>query len=142
MKNGGNKVDILGKIGKVAKSASEKASDAIEISRINSEIHTEEDRIVMLKQEIGEYYWAIFATGNKLDEEAMELCEKIFVCHDRIRSYDAEIQNIKTEKEDRSDKEKVEKKEKWGEDGTRCCKECGATLKDEMKFCGTCGKPT
>ncbi len=131
---------FLEKIGAMAKSASEKAGDAIEINRINGEIHTEKYRIEMLKQEIGDYYWAKFATGEQLDSEVMELCDKIVICHDRIRSYHAEIQTIKEEKEDEPE-DGEEEESPVVRESVKCCKECGVPLAEGTKFCGECGKP-
>ncbi|WP_352399578.1 hypothetical protein [Anaerotignum sp.] len=92
-------MDLFEKIGEVAKNLSEKAGDSLEINRLNGEISIEKGNIQCYQRELGEYYWAKFATGEKLDDEAMLICDKIVVSQDRMRALDLQIEKIKSERE-------------------------------------------
>lgn len=87
------------KIGELARSAADKASDGMEITRINSDITMQQGNINEYQRELGMYYWSKFVTGEKLDEEAMLICDKIVVAQDKIRQYAAEIEKVKRDRE-------------------------------------------
>lgn len=101
-------MDFLEKIGEVAKNVKEKASDSIEINRINGDVFTAKRNIELYQQKLGEYYWAKFVMGEELEPEAVEICEKIIVCQDNIRRGNAEIAEIKARAAEaaQNDKEK------------------------------------
>lgn len=84
------------KVGEVAKNVKGKASDSLEINRINGDIFTMKHNIEIFQQKLGEYYWAKFTMGEELEEEAVEICEKIVVCKDNIRKLNEDIGDIKT----------------------------------------------
>lgn len=127
-------MDLKETIEKFAKNMKEKAVDGLEINRIQGDIFTEKRKIELLEQKLGQYYWAKFLMGDQLEEEAMEICDKIVLCNDNIARWNQEIQNIKenTEEEATIVKEDIIL--------PSICKSCGATLPDGNKFCGQCGK--
>lgn len=130
-------MEFLNKIGEMAKNATVKASDTLEINRINGDIFTEKQNIEILKQQIGEYYWAKFATGEKLDPEAMVICDKIVTYHDKIRALNEEILTIKRQRE-----EGLEEDDIIIPDGRKFCTKCGKVLQEDDKFCPVCGTET
>lgn len=144
------------KLGEMTKIVSEKASDSLETNKLISEINLTKGNIQAFQRELGEFYWAKFAVGEKLEEEAMLICDKIVAAQDKIRNLEAQIDQIKAESEARKaerEAEKAEKKaaekaaeaeqaaEKAGIERNPVCSGCGAALAEGVKFCGECGKP-
>ncbi len=144
------------KLNEVAKQVSEKASDSLETNKLIGEINLTKGNIQVYQRELGEYYWAQFAVGTELDEEAMLICDKIVVAQDKIRELEAQIEQIKAEGEARKaerEAEKAERKaaekaaeaeraaEKAGIERNPVCSGCGAPIAEGVNFCGQCGTP-
>ena len=144
------------KLNEVAKQVSEKATDSLETNKLISDINLTKGNIQNYQRELGEYYWAQFAVGTQLDEEAMLICDKIVVAQEKIRELEAQIEQIKAESDARKaerEAEKAERKaaekvaeaeraaEKAGIEREPVCSGCGAPLTEGLKFCGQCGAP-
>ena len=138
------------KLGEMTKIVSEKASDSLETNKLVSEINLTKGNIQALQRELGEFYWAKFAVGEKLDDEAMLICDKIILAQDKIKVLEGQIGQIKAESEARKAERaavKAEQKaaekaaEKAGIEREPVCAGCGAALAEGVKFCGECGKP-
>ena len=144
------------KLNEMAKNVSEMANDSWETNQLVGEINLKKGNIQAYQRELGEFYWAKFATGEQLEEEAMLICDKIVATQDKIRDLEAQIEQIKAESEARkaeNEAKKAERKaaekaaeadkaaEKAGIERTPVCAGCGAPLAEGMKFCGECGKP-
>lgn len=144
------------KLNEMAKNASEMASDSWETNKLIGEINLKKGNIQAFQRELGEFYWAKFATGEKLEDEAMLICDKIVATQDKIRELEAEIDQIKAEGEARkaeNEAKKAERKaaekaaeadraaEKAGIERNPVCAGCGAALAEGVKFCSACGKP-
>ena len=144
------------KIGEMTKIVSEKANDSLATNNLIAEINLTKGNIQALQRELGEHYWAKFAVGEQLDDEAMFICDKIVLAQDKIKVLENQIGQIKAEGEARKAEraaakaeqkaaEKVaeaeEAAEKAGIERDPVCSGCGAELADGVKFCGQCGAP-
>ena len=150
------------KLGEMTKIVSEKASDSLATNNLIAEINLTKGNIQALQRELGEFYWAKFAVGEKLDDEAMFICDKIVLAQDKIKVLENQIEQIKAEGEARKAEraavkaeqkaaeeaekaaEKVEEAEKAAEKAgieKPVCTGCGADLAEGVKFCGQCGTP-
>mgnify|MGYP007111686921 CR=1 FL=1 len=87
------------KLGEMTKIVSEKASDSLATNNLIAEINLTKGNIQALQRELGEFYWAKFAVGEKLDDEAMFICDKIVLAHDKIKLLENQIEQIKAEGE-------------------------------------------
>ncbi|MBR5794321.1 MAG: zinc ribbon domain-containing protein [Anaerotignum sp.] len=150
------------KLGEMTKIVSEKANDSLATNNLIAEINLTKGNIQALQRELGEHYWAKFAVGEKLDDEAMFICDKIVLAQDKIKVLENQIEQIKAEGEARKAEraaakaeqkaaeeaekaaEKVEEAEKAAEKAgieRPVCAGCGADLTEGVKFCGQCGTP-
>lgn len=144
------------KLGEMTKIVSEKANDSLETNKLIAEINLTKGNIQALQRELGEHFWAKFAVGEKLDDEAMLICDKIVLAQDKIKVLEGQISQIKAEGEARKAEraavkaeqkaaEKVaeaeEAAEKAGIERDPVCTGCGAELAEGVKFCGQCGTP-
>ncbi|WP_304509877.1 zinc ribbon domain-containing protein [Anaerotignum sp.] len=162
-------MDFFDKLGEAARNLTEKAGDSLEINRLTGEISIEKGNVQYYHKELGEHYWAKFAVGEKLDDEAMLICDKVVVSQDRIRHLEIEIEKIKKEREaiqeeraktkrphqEEEEKEteqpKVEEPQdkdaevlveavaEQTEEWPRYCHNCGGAIKEGQRFCIFCG---
>lgn len=157
-------MDLLDKLGEAARNLTEKAGDSLEINRLNGEIAIEKGNIQCYQRELGEHYWAKFAVGEKLDQEAMLICDKVVTSQDRIRQLMVDIDKVKKEREAILDErakakalqdEKAEQSlEETTQDETEAvtdgnsekttewpqfCPNCGGGVKTGQRFCMFCG---
>ena len=132
------------KLGEMTKIVSEKANDSLATNNLVAEINLTKGNIQALQRELGEHYWAKFAVGEKLDDEAMFICDKIVLAQDKIKVLENQIEQIKAEGEARKAERAAEKAEKAAEKAgieKPVCTGCGADLAEGVKFCGQCGTP-
>ena len=150
------------KLGEMTKIVSEKASDSLATNNLIAEINLTKGNIQALQRELGEFYWAKFAVGEKLDDEAMFICDKIVLAQDKIKVLEGQINQIKAEGEarkaeraaEKAEKKAAEEAEKAAEKAEEAekaaekagiekpvCRGCGADLAEGVKFCGQCGTP-
>lgn len=99
----------LDKLNEMAKSVSERVDKSLELNNLTSEINLTKGNIDVYKREIGEYYWAKFAVGEKLDDEPMLTCDKIVVAQEKIRELEARIAQIKADREAEKAERKAER---------------------------------
>ncbi len=150
------------KLGEMTKIVSEKANDSLATNNLIAEINLTKGNIQALQRELGEFYWAKFAVGEKLEDEAMFICDKIVLAQDKIKVLENQIEQIKAEGEARKAEraaakaeqkaaeeaekaaEKAEEAEKAAEKAgieKPVCEGCGADLAENVKFCGQCDTP-
>ncbi len=78
-------MSFLDKITDAASSLGDKASDAIEITKLKSKINSEKKAIELELASIGRiYYNKMKEDGCQLEPEAMEICERIDAHYDTI----------------------------------------------------------
>jgi len=109
---------FLDKLNKMANAATEKASGAIEIGKLNLKINTEEKKIEESTAKIGECLLKSLDAGQDYDEGIMQLYEEIKTARAAIASIKAELATIS---------------------GTLICPSCSAKNPLESKFCRECG---
>lgn len=121
---------IFDKISNMAKDATDKASDLLEIQKLNSKINDERSRIARLKQQIGDHYLKQFEEGAMLDSEATELCSQILQIDEQISAIERQIESIKANGASEENTVRME---------TKPCPSCGSSVEVGKKFCPECG---
>ena len=124
---------FLDKINDFAKVATEKTNNVIETTKLSAKIESEQRGINALVQKIGEYYVAKIDAGETLDEEVMAIFEGILNGRKNIEEMRAEIEAIKTPKEE------VPAEEKEVSSNMKLCVSCGKEISADAKFCLNCG---
>ena len=110
--------ELSDKIINTSKTAVSKAKEVADITKLKTEIISEESRIRSLYAEIGKMFCE--KEAGEIDPEYQPLLEKVAVSKAAIAEYKAEIQKIK---------------------GTCQCPECGAEAAADAQFCSACGAP-
>lgn len=87
---------FLDKVGSMAKTAADKTSDAIEVTKLNSKISKEKDRIKLIKIELAERFLTAYESGELEDEFVAEKSKEISACEENIESITKEIEMIKS----------------------------------------------
>ena len=141
-------MEFFNRIGDFAKNVGDRTNDMLEIGKLNSRIHGEEDAIEQHFYDLGEYIWEKFESGVAMDERATVICLAIRERKANIRAMQEEIQQIKQEQDDLR-RAKAEARQEAREQarqakaamaaGTETCPVCGATIAAGSKFCGDCG---
>ncbi len=123
-------MDFFNKLGGFAKNMGNKTNDLLEIGRLNSRIHTEEDAIEQHKFDLGDYMWEKFQTGVAMDERATVICMAIRERQQTIQGMLEEIESIKRAQE---------AAQPTAPAATETCHVCGGQVAAGAKFCGDCG---
>ena len=155
------------KLSDMAKTIGDKAGEAIESTKLNSKINSEQTAINALYQRIGAHYYEKHQAGEDVTEEAAAWCVEINEHNAAIAEAKAEIERIKAENAAASvpaptvpaapvtapeaDGVACPDCGKQNSVGTKFCQECGgkletaricvcgATVAPGVKFCGECG---
>jgi rubrerythrin len=101
---------------KLGKSVAEKGKDAIEITKLNSQISGEKDKMKDMFAKIGEQVFANFKMGN--DQGFGEWCTQLQEAEGRIAELQQKVLEIKNASK---------------------CPSCGAEISNETAFCPKCG---
>lgn len=130
-------MDFMNKLGGFAKSVGDKTNDLLEIGRLNSRIHAEEDAIEQHKFDLGDYIWEKFQTGIAMDERTTVICMAIRERQENIQSMLGEIESIK--RPQGPGKRHSPQDTPAPNAGTEVCPACGGVIAAGCKFCGDCG---
>ncbi len=109
---------VTKKIGDSARFAAKKSSNLVEITKLNLNINSEEDKINKAYTEIGKLVFTTFANGKEVHEDYRTQCEAIQTTIDNIKSLKKQIMTLKQ---------------------VKGCPVCGAELELEVAFCSKCG---
>lgn len=106
------------KVSTTAKAAAKKSGDIVEITKLNMNVGSEEDKIEQKYSEIGKLLFEIYTKGEPVSEELKPHCDEIKALFDNINSMKLKIQELKKIKN---------------------CPGCGVELEAEILFCPKCG---
>jgi predicted RNA-binding Zn-ribbon protein involved in translation (DUF1610 family) len=133
-----------------------KVSEVVEVTKLNSAINGEEDKIKKLYIEIGRKVYESFIAGRTVSSDLLDECNAIKACNEAIEDFRSKILQVKNLKKCDKCGEELEMKvlfcPKCGEKqppieikGEKpqnqglVCFGCGAPIKPETKFCPKCG---
>ncbi|HEY8499121.1 MAG TPA: zinc-ribbon domain-containing protein [Clostridia bacterium] len=101
---------------KFGKNISQKTGDMVEVTKLNSAISQEKEKIRKLYYEIGTAIYEQYKTGN--NPEVEEKCAQIAEIEQKIEELQQKIQEIKSSKK---------------------CPGCGTEVSTDTAFCPQCG---
>ncbi len=107
---------FLDDVKRFGKNISEKGKDAIEITKLNSQIGSEKDKIRAVYYSIGEAVYKAYAAGENSDFE--ELCIQVKESENIINDLNAKVLELKN--------------------ATKC-PSCGNEVAKDTAFCSKCG---
>ncbi len=119
------------KIGNVAGTAADMASDFAETNKLNSSISTEQRQLDALFIEIGKLVF----DREKEDPDSLfaDQCKRILTGQSNIAELQAKIESIKGGN--------GQPAEKAAQADVNHCSNCGAAIPENGKFCQSCGTP-
>lgn len=117
------------KLNQVAKNLGDKTSDAIEITKLNTKIASENMAAAELMKKIGEFVYQQYADGKEVANEVLDFCAAAKAHYDAVESAQTEIEKIKAE--DQEAQPQAEKENR--------CPSCSAVNLPGTKFCQNCG---
>lgn len=112
LENLGKKVSVA------AQAAAKKSGELVEITKLNVNINSEEDKIQKLYSQIGKAIYEKYNASGITDDEVAELCKTIAAHKENIQSLREKIAELK---------------------GTKQCIGCGAEMDRNQLFCSKCG---
>lgn len=120
------------KVQDFVKSASDKTSEVIEVSRLKAAIAEDKKAINEQMAKLGAIFYAQYKDGEALTPDAVNICMVIDKHNTRVEESEAEIQKIN----DANAEKKAAKNA--GNSGVEC-PECHSTNPEGTKFCSNCG---
>ncbi|NSW89623.1 MAG: zinc-ribbon domain-containing protein [Firmicutes bacterium] len=106
------------KVSEAAQAAAKKSTELVEITKLNMNISSEEDKIKKLYIKIGESIYAKFCSGLQIDPDFINDCEEIKSHLEAIKGLKAKIMEIKN---------------------IKLCTSCGTEIDRNVMFCPKCG---
>ena len=106
------------KVGEAAQAAAKKSGELVEITKLNVNINSEEDKVQKLYAQIGKSVYDKFCQTGAAEDYIKEACEAITVHDQNIKALREKIAEVK---------------------GTKTCVGCGADMEKTQVFCSKCG---
>lgn len=106
------------KVGEAAQAAAKKSGELVEVTKLNVNINSEEDKIHKLYSQIGKSIYEKYSALGVAEDNVKEVCEAIKVHEQNIKALKDKISEVK---------------------GTKQCIGCGAEMEKDQVFCSKCG---
>lgn len=106
------------KVGEAAQAAAKKSSELVEITKLNVNIGSEEDKIQKIYTQIGKAVYEKYSATGVVDTDVTESCEAIKVHEQNIKALKEKIMEVKSVKQ---------------------CVSCGTEMDRAQLFCSKCG---
>lgn len=111
--------NITKKVTDTAKAAAKKSGSVVEVTKLNMNINTEEEKVRKVYSDMGRMLYEDYTEGKNVGERLLEHCVKI----------DEIIQGIDDMKQKILELKNV-----------KACPNCGMELEVDMTYCYKCGK--
>lgn len=106
------------KVGGAAQAVTKKSSEIVEVTKLNVNVNSEEDKIQKLYTQIGKTVYENFRQTGNAPDSIKETCEQIKAHEENIRALKEKIAEVK---------------------GIKTCINCGAEMEITQLFCSKCG---
>jgi DNA-directed RNA polymerase subunit RPC12/RpoP len=106
------------KIGETAQAAAKKSSEIVEVTKLNANVSSEEDKIQKLYTQMGKAVYQKFSETGNTEDYLKEACEQIVAHEQNIKALKEKIAEVK---------------------GIKTCIGCGAEMERAQIFCSKCG---
>lgn len=144
------------KVGEAAQAAAKKSGELVEITKLNVNIGSEEDKIQKLYTQIGKSIFEKYNATGMADADVKDNCEAIKLHEQNIKALKDKIMEVKSVKNCVSCGSEMDKtqlfcakcgsrndiapsQETAQQSATMFCPSCGATLPAGSAFCTGCG---
>ena len=127
---------LLDKLGDIAKNVADKTQTLADVSKLQSQITEENNRITALKLNISNYYYGRYEKGDMLDDEIMNDCRLIAESLDSAQNLQDEIARLKAGS---AAPAAAGGSPYTSEQSGIACPGCGAVQPVGSKFCPICG---
>jgi zinc-ribbon domain len=137
--------DLGKKITEGVQDASEKASELVEVNKLNLAISKEKSAIYEVKKQIGEKIFAMYKAGETVPDTLSDELNIISTHLQTIAGFEAKISEIKGEPSTRQDESQMTTTpapaaEEPNAAAGRFCANCGAKMVEGTAFCSECGQ--
>lgn len=109
---------FLENLGKAAQAAAKKSGELVEVTKLNVNINSEEDKIHKLYTQIGKVTFEKYSASGVAEDNVREACEAIVVLEQNVKALRDKIAEVK---------------------GTKQCIGCGTEMEKNQIFCSKCG---
>ncbi len=129
---GGDIMAFFDKLNDLAKTASEKTENVIEMGKLTAKIEGEQRNSEAIIKKIGEHFAAKMDAGESYDEEAAAIYQSLLQSREAIAGMRADLEELKSPKPAEAAPAPAP--------AAKFCSNCGTKLIPEAKFCTNCGK--
>lgn len=122
-------MDFMDKVNDIAKKVGDKATELVELGKLNVKVQSETAEVEALQKKIGEICFGKYRAGDELDPEIENICISIEKHKRSIAETQRTIHKMKETPADPIDMAAM-----------GYCPYCGAELVKEARFCPKCGQ--